>query len=106
MDIDIILEGSVCFITTTARCAGRTGVEMEALTAASITALTIYDMLKALSHDLCISGIELLHKAGGRSGTITRTPSHSIPADRTTADRTTADRTTANRTTADRTTIL
>jgi cyclic pyranopterin monophosphate synthase len=44
----------------------RTGVEMEALTAASVAALTIYDMCKALSHDILITGIRLLHKSGGR----------------------------------------
>jgi cyclic pyranopterin phosphate synthase len=44
----------------------RTGVEMEALTAASVAALTIYDMCKALSHDIEITGIRLLSKSGGR----------------------------------------
>jgi len=44
----------------------RTGVEMEALTGASVAALTLYDMCKALSHDLTITGVRLLHKAGGR----------------------------------------
>ncbi len=45
---------------------GRTGVEMEALTGASIAALTIYDMCKALSHDISIEGTRLLEKSGGR----------------------------------------
>lgn len=44
----------------------KTGVEMEALTAVSVAALTVYDMTKALSHDICIEGIRLLHKSGGR----------------------------------------
>jgi cyclic pyranopterin phosphate synthase len=45
----------------------KTGVEMEALTAVSVAALTIYDMCKALSHDIRINDIELLHKTGGKS---------------------------------------
>jgi len=44
----------------------RTGVEMEALTGASVAALTIYDMCKALSHDIEISSVRLIEKAGGR----------------------------------------
>ncbi len=44
----------------------KTGVEMEALTGATVAALTIYDMCKALSHDIRIVGVRLLHKAGGR----------------------------------------
>jgi molybdenum cofactor biosynthesis protein MoaC len=59
-------------ITATARCQARTGVEMEALTAASVAALTVYDMLKALSHDLVIERTELLAKDGGRRGAIRR----------------------------------
>lgn len=51
---------------------GRTGVEMEALTAVAIAALTIYDMLKAVDRGMVIEGIELLLKAGGRSGLWTR----------------------------------
>ena len=47
---------------------GKTGVEMEALTAASIAALTIYDMCKAVDRGMEIHGIRLLHKAGGKSG--------------------------------------
>ena len=72
VDVDLLLEGSRVVITTTARCHGQTGVEMEALVAASTAALTVYDMLKGLSHDIVIGGIELLSKSGGRSGTITR----------------------------------
>ncbi|MBW2060243.1 MAG: cyclic pyranopterin monophosphate synthase MoaC [Deltaproteobacteria bacterium] len=51
------------------RTEGRTGVEMEALTAVSAAALTIYDMVKALDRDLVISDILLLEKSGGQSGT-------------------------------------
>jgi cyclic pyranopterin phosphate synthase len=59
-------------ISATARCAGRTGVEMEALVAATVAALTVYDMLKAVSHDIVIDGVELVAKDGGRSGPIRR----------------------------------
>ena len=55
-------------ITATARTTGRTGVEMEALTAASVAALTVYDMLKAAQKDMRIEGIRLLTKTGGKSG--------------------------------------
>ncbi len=55
-------------ITTTARCRGATGVEMEALTAAAVAALTVYDMTKALCRGARITCVELTHKAGGRSG--------------------------------------
>ena len=50
------------------RCQGPTGVEMEALTAVSLAALTIYDMCKAMSKSIRIGSIELLEKSGGRSG--------------------------------------
>jgi cyclic pyranopterin phosphate synthase len=65
-------QGDHLRIEACARCHARTGVEMEALTAASVAALTVYDMLKALSHDLVIESTQLLHKSGGRSGTIER----------------------------------
>ncbi len=48
---------------------GRTGVEMEALTAASVAALTVYDMCKAVDRGMVISDVKLLHKSGGKSGT-------------------------------------
>jgi len=48
-------------------CTGKTGVEMEALTGCSIAALTIYDMCKALSHDIVISQLQLIKKTGGKS---------------------------------------
>ncbi|MEQ2306796.1 hypothetical protein AMECASPLE_011925 [Ameca splendens] len=53
-------------ITATCRTTGRTGVEMEALTAASVAALTVYDMCKAVSHDIVISDVKLLIKTGGK----------------------------------------
>jgi len=50
------------------RTTGQTGVEMEALTAAAVAALTVYDMCKALDHSIEITGLHLVEKAGGRSG--------------------------------------
>lgn len=55
-------------ITASCRLAGQTGVEMEALTAASVAALTIYDMCKAVDRGMVISDIQLLSKTGGQSG--------------------------------------
>ena len=51
-----------------ARCVGRTGVEMEAMAAASVAALTVYDMAKALERGIEITDVRLLHKSGGKSG--------------------------------------
>jgi len=55
-------------ITATVRCRGQTGVEMEALTAVSVAALTIYDMAKAVERGMMISDIRLLEKRGGKTG--------------------------------------
>ncbi|MEG0269820.1 MAG: cyclic pyranopterin monophosphate synthase MoaC [Clostridia bacterium] len=55
-------------ITAATRCKGETGVEMEALTAVSVAALTIYDMLKAVQRDMTIQNVQLLQKSGGKSG--------------------------------------
>ena len=55
-------------VTATVRLTGRTGVEMEALTAVSVACLTIYDMAKAVDRGMEIAGIRLLEKSGGRSG--------------------------------------
>jgi cyclic pyranopterin monophosphate synthase len=55
-------------ITATCRVAGRTGVEMEALTAVTVAALTIYDMCKAVDRGITLTNIRLIHKAGGKSG--------------------------------------
>jgi cyclic pyranopterin phosphate synthase len=55
-------------VTALARLTGQTGVEMEALTAASVALLTIYDMAKALDKGMVISGVRLLSKSGGKSG--------------------------------------
>jgi len=56
-------------ITATVATSGQTGVEMEALTAVSVAALTIYDMLKAVEKGMHIEGIRLMRKSGGKSGT-------------------------------------
>lgn len=62
------LEGTVR-IEAEARVVGRTGVEMEAMTAAAVAALTVYDMVKGLERGVRIAHIELIEKSGGRSGT-------------------------------------
>lgn len=59
-------------INCTVKTTGQTGVEMEALTAASAAALTIYDMCKALQKDMVIGPTELIHKSGGKSGDYTK----------------------------------
>ncbi len=59
-------------ITATCRLKGRTGVEMEALTAVSVAALTVYDMCKAVDRGMTIGDVRLTHKAGGKSGTYER----------------------------------
>jgi cyclic pyranopterin phosphate synthase len=56
-------------IQATCKLKGRTGVEMEALTAAAVAALTVYDMCKAVDRGMVISEVKLLHKSGGKSGT-------------------------------------
>lgn len=61
-------ERSAITIVATCRVTGRTGVEMEALTAVSVAALTVYDMLKAVDRHMTIDGIHLVEKSGGRSG--------------------------------------
>jgi cyclic pyranopterin phosphate synthase len=63
-------ERRVIEITATAKCTGVTGVEMEALTAVSVAALTIYDMCKAVDRGMRIGNIRLLRKSGGQSGEI------------------------------------
>jgi len=61
-------ENSCVHITSTCKLAGQTGVEMEALTAASVAALTVYDMCKAVDKGMVIRYVQLLEKAGGKSG--------------------------------------
>jgi cyclic pyranopterin monophosphate synthase len=66
--IDFEFESCAIRVTAMARLTGQTGVEMEAITAASIALLTIYDMAKALDKSMVISGVRLLSKTGGKSG--------------------------------------
>jgi cyclic pyranopterin phosphate synthase len=66
-------ERSAVEIEARVRVTARTGVEMEALTAVSVAALTIYDMCKAIDRGMVISSIRLMEKSGGRSGHFTRT---------------------------------
>jgi cyclic pyranopterin monophosphate synthase len=68
VDIQTREQGDGVTIETICRVAGKTGVEMEALTAASVAALTIYDMCKAVDRGMEIRNIKLLEKKGGRSG--------------------------------------
>jgi cyclic pyranopterin phosphate synthase len=72
--IDVTLTGdegrSAVDITATVRTTAKTGVEMEALTAVSVAALTVYDMLKAAQRDIRIGDIRLVRKRGGRSGAL------------------------------------
>jgi cyclic pyranopterin phosphate synthase len=70
VDFEIDEDTSRIEITATARCTGKTGVEMEALTAVSVAALTIYDMAKAVERTMRIGEIRLIRKAGGKSGEI------------------------------------
>ena len=67
-------EQCIINVEATVSITGRTGVEMEALTAVSVAALTIYDMCKAVDKTMVISDIRLLQKSGGKSGLFVRTP--------------------------------
>jgi cyclic pyranopterin phosphate synthase len=69
VDLECISEKNLVKILTTCKLSGQTGVEMEALTSASITALTIYDMCKSVDRSMKITDVRLLHKSGGKSGT-------------------------------------
>lgn len=68
IDFDLDEASNAVDIRATVKVTGKTGVEMEALTAASVAALTIYDMLKAVDKAMVISDIRLLKKSGGKSG--------------------------------------
>jgi cyclic pyranopterin phosphate synthase len=71
VDVELAPEERGVRCRATVRCVGRTGVEMEALTAVSAALLCAYDMLKAVDRGLRIDGVRLLEKRGGRSGTWT-----------------------------------
>ena len=68
LDLSVDEARNAVDITATAKLKGRTGVEMEALTAVSVAALTVYDMCKAVDRGMRIADIRLVHKAGGKSG--------------------------------------
>jgi len=70
VDVDIKADDALpgLRVLTMAKCSGQTGVEMEALTAASVACLTIYDMAKAVDRSMTITGIKLTEKSGGASG--------------------------------------
>jgi len=70
--VDLEPEGDGVRITATAENDGKTGVEIEALTAASVAALTLYDMVKAVDRGMVIEEVKLLSKEGGKSGKWTR----------------------------------
>ena len=72
LDISLCEEKHSVEIIATTKCTGATGVEMEALTAVSVAALTVYDMCKAVQRDIEISDIRLLKKTGGKSGVFER----------------------------------
>ena len=72
MKLETNRERSSVEISATVRLAGRTGVEIEALTAVSIAALTVYDMCKAVDRSMVIDQIRLVRKSGGKSGTFKR----------------------------------
>ncbi|RIK94294.1 MAG: cyclic pyranopterin monophosphate synthase MoaC [Proteobacteria bacterium] len=71
VNVDFTVEKEAIEITATVTVSGRTGVEMEALTAVSVAALTLYDMVKAVDKRMVIGDIRLVAKEGGRSGRFT-----------------------------------
>ena len=80
IDIDYVFKDSDCIveIRSTAKTKAMTGVEMEAMTAVMITALTIYDMCKAIDKGIELGPFYLLEKTGGKSGTYRRAPSKTV----------------------------
>jgi cyclic pyranopterin phosphate synthase len=68
LQIDLTLDDTGVTITATATCVGKTGVEMEALTAVTVAALTFYDMCKSVDKRMVIEDVHLVSKTGGRSG--------------------------------------
>ena len=68
VDLEANIEESFVKITAESSLVGKTGVEMEALTAVSVAGLTIYDMCKAIDREMTLTNIKLIHKSGGKSG--------------------------------------
>jgi cyclic pyranopterin monophosphate synthase len=71
VSVDFEIEAAHIDVTATVKVEGKTGVEMEALTACSVACLTIYDMLKAVDRGMKITDLRLVEKAGGKSGSFT-----------------------------------
>jgi cyclic pyranopterin phosphate synthase len=72
LDVEVKADEGLVVITSEVRVVGRTGVEMEAMTACAVAALTVYDMVKGLERGVRVESIELIEKTGGRSGSWTR----------------------------------
>ena len=72
MEVAISAEAGTITILATAETHDRTGVEMEAMTAASVAALTLYDMAKGIDRAMRVSAVELMEKSGGKSGDFKR----------------------------------
>lgn len=72
VSVEIVGEDAAILVTATAETLGQTGVEMEAMTAASVAALTLYDMAKSHDRGMRISAVQLEHKSGGKSGEFSR----------------------------------
>ena len=69
LDLSLVQERSAVEIAATCKVSGKTGVEMEAMTAAAVAALTVYDMCKAVDRAMRVENLRLVHKSGGKSGT-------------------------------------
>jgi cyclic pyranopterin monophosphate synthase len=78
VDIDARVVGRRVHIVVSVRCQGKTGVEMEAMTAASVAALTVYDMVKSAGRGVEIGPVRLLEKRGGKSGRWIREDDHGV----------------------------
>jgi cyclic pyranopterin phosphate synthase len=68
IDIKTEIQENRIYVESFAKCVGQTGIEMEALTAVNLAALTIYDMAKAVDKSMEINDVKLIYKAGGKSG--------------------------------------
>jgi cyclic pyranopterin phosphate synthase len=102
IEVDLAPRGDRVEITATVRTKGVTGVEMEALTAASTAALTLYDMIKAVDHLAVIEQVQVLAKSGGKSGDWRREDAERGSAERLSAERQSAERPSAERQSAER----
>lgn len=82
LELEVVTDPPAVDITATVRAHDRTGVEMEALTAVSVAALTVYDMCKAADREMTITDVRLLAKSGGKSGDWTRGEVRAAPEGR------------------------